>query len=277
MRSSFLYGMLGLSLWICSACSGLFEGIYDDSSSKGNHSEAQGDTIISSVYLEATNWAEWYYIDLHAFRDEILAAQEAGLPGDSVSLTFTPYPVPQGLTSAWDGYSYNRTYRFRVLTGAGLSDYEVIDSTQVDTQPEPETWDLGIHRNNVRTHNGSVLATPYTSLSSLPANSAALFDAMLAAGADTTFVADSYNERDVWFDSSNMIAELIPCQGIAVSEVLSTWLKINLPPIPPTFTHRSNVYLLRMSDGSIAALRLANYMSTTGVKCCLTIEIEYPY
>ncbi|MBO7379714.1 MAG: HmuY family protein [Bacteroidales bacterium] len=277
MKYFFLYSMLGLSLWICSACNGLFDGIYDEGSPTGNHSSSEGDTFSFSMYLDATDWAAWYYVDIHALRDTILALQEDSVSFETDQWQFPSFPVPFDLTSAWDGYSYNRTYRFRVLTGGGLSDYEVLDSTQVDTQQEPSSWDLGIHRNNVRTNRGSVLATSYTSMSSLPATSEDLLGMMLANGQDTAFTADTYNERDVWIDNKNMIAEKIPCQGIEVNEVLSTWLKINIPPIPPTFTHRANVFLLRMSDGTIAAVRLANYLSPTGVKCCLTIEIKYPY
>ncbi len=180
-------------------------------------------------------------------------------------------------SGAGEECAYNHTYRFRILTGEGLSDYTCMDTTAVDPQPEPEQWDFAIHRNNVRTNGGAALETHYTSLDELPANSSLLLDSMVAAGQDTTFRADTRSERDVWIDNSNMIKELIPCQSIDINEVISRWLTIKIPPIPPTFNHRGNVYLLRMSDGSVAALRMANYMSAKGVKCCMTIEVKYPY
>ncbi len=180
-------------------------------------------------------------------------------------------------SGAGEECAYNHTYRFRILTGEGLSDYTCMDTTAVDPQPEPEQWDFAIHRNNVRTNGGAALETHYTSLDELPANSSLLLDSMVASGQDTTFRADTRSERDVWIDNSNMIKELIPCQSIDINEVISRWLTIKIPPIPPTFNHRGNVYLLRMSDGSVAALRMANYMSAKGVKCCMTIEVKYPY
>ncbi len=180
-------------------------------------------------------------------------------------------------SDAGEECAYNHTYRFRILTGEGLSDYTCMDTTAVDPQPEPEQWDFAIHRNNVRTNGGAALETHYTSLDELPANSSLLLDSMVASGQDTTFRADTRSERDVWIDNSNMIKELIPCQSIDINEVISRWLTIKIPPIPPTFNHRGNVYLLRMSDGSVAALRMANYMSAKGVKCCMTIEVKYPY
>jgi len=277
MKTNLYYIMLGLSLVIFPACNGLFDSLYDEASDVDSSFTVQGDTIEGSFYLEATDWAEWFYLDLHALHDAVLAAHTHGVAFDSTQLSFTPYAVPFGLTGDWDGVSYNRTYRFRVLTGGGLSDYELQDSTQVDTQTTPGDWDLGFHRNNVRTHGGSALQTSYTSFDDLPANSSSLLQAMMASGVDTTFTADVYNERDVWVDNTNMIAELIPCQGIEINEVLSSWLRIDIPPIPPSFTHQGNVYLLRMSDGTIAALRLSNYMSTSGTKCCLTIQVKYPY
>ena len=180
-------------------------------------------------------------------------------------------------SGAGEECAYNHTYRFRILTGGGLSDYTCMDTTAVDPQPEPEHWDFAIHRNNVRSNGGAALETHYTSLDELPANSSLLLGSMVAAGQDTTFRADTRSERDVWIDNSNMIKELIPCQSIDINEVISCWLTIEIPPIPPTFRHRGNVFLLRMTDGSVAALRLANYMSAKGVKCCMTIEVKYPY
>lgn len=73
-----------------------------------------------------------------------------------------------------------------------------------------------------------------------------------------------------------MLLGLIGNQGIDINSTLSSWLTIDIPPMPPAFTLDSRVYILRLDDGSLAALQLENYQSNTGTKCCLTIKYRYP-
>ncbi len=250
--------------------------IYDEPSGGGSSVVAVGDTISGSIYIEANRWDEWFYVDLHAIRDAVTAAN-AGEAMDSSCLRFDPYKVPRTLTGEWDGTSKIFTYRFRVITGDGLDDNELLDVIEVDKQPEAPSWDFAIHRNNNRTNGGAALETICSSMNELPANSAMLLNQMVSAGMDTAFVADSYSEMDVWVDQSTMLQEIIPCQGIMVNTVLSRWLTMEIPPMPPSFSHNGHVFLLRMSDGSVAALRCSNFVSARNVKCCLTIEYLYPY
>ena len=196
---------------------------------------------------------------------------------DSSCLHFEPFKVPMTLTGEWDGASKIYTYRFRVLTGGGLNDNELLNTIEIDTQPEAPSWDFAIHRNNNRTNGGAALETTYSSISELPVNSTTLLNQMASEGKDTAFVVDTYSEKDVWVDQTTMLQEIIPCQGIMVNEVLSRWLTMEIPPMPPSFHHNGHVFLLRMNDGTIAALRCANYISVRNVKCCLTIEYLYPY
>ena len=62
-----------------------------------------------------------------------------------------------------------------------------------------------------------------------------------------------------------------------INRLLSSWLQLYIPPIPPAFTHDSHVFIIRMKDGTYAALQLANYISPEGDKCWLTINYRYPY
>lgn len=272
----FAFYSVFLAVLYCS-CDGLFDGLYDEIPESDN-SEAvvAGDTIQGSLYLEANPWDEWFYIDFHAIREALTAARK-GEEMDSSCFVFEPYKVPMSLTGEWDGQSRICTYRFRVLTGGGLEDNEFVSEVPCDPQPEPETWDLAIHRDNTRTHGGMALATAYHSLEELPESSALLLQQLSAMGKDTAFVADRITENEVYVDNSTLLSELIPCQAIELNPVLSGWLIMRMPPIPPAFEHNSCVFLLRMSDGTIAALRCSNYISSKNVKCCLTIEYRYPY
>jgi hypothetical protein len=90
------------------------------------------------------------------------------------------------------------------------------------------------------------------------------------------FVADTWNETDVWTVQDRMLLGLVGNQKIKVNSELGQWLKLNIPPIPPTFTHNDHVFVIRFNDGTYAALRLKNYISSENVKCHLTIEYKYP-
>ena len=67
--------------------------------------------------------------------------------------------------------------------------------------------------------------------------------------------------------------------GNTYNKVLSSWLKIEIPPMPPSFTMNSHVFILRLKNGKYAALQLENYIGTDGTKCWLksiiNIHINY--
>ena len=126
-----------------------------------------------------------------------------------------------------------------------------------------------MHRNNVRTNGGAAYETSYTSMSELPESSEAF--------ADATFTPDTWNELDVWTIREQMLQGFVGNQGIQVNPVLSSWLKLEIPPVPPAFTLNNHVFIVRFDDGTYAAIQLENYQNAAGVKCCLTINYKYPY
>ena len=80
----------------------------------------------------------------------------------------------------------------------------------------------------------------------------------------------------MWIDQDRMLLGIIGNQGTAVNTVLSSWLRIEIPPMPPAFTPDSRVFVIRLGDGTMGALQLADYQSAAGVKCCLSIKYRYP-
>lgn len=47
--------------------------------------------------------------------------------------------------------------------------------------------------------------------------------------------------------------------------------------MPPIYTPSNKVYLLRMEDGTMAAIRLTSYMNAKGAKGYMTFDYLYPY
>ena len=74
-----------------------------------------------------------------------------------------------------------------------------------------------------------------------------------------------------------MLLGSVPSQGIAINKVLSSWLSMEIPPMPPSFSLNNHVFILRLKDGTYAAIQLENYLSPKGVKCWMTINYKYPY
>ena len=252
MRHKFLtLSTLTLLLSSLSACHGILDDIYDDPSNDVTLKEGQ-------LYVDASSWTEWYYIDLLDTNKEWVSMS---IPTEKLP---TLNPQPSALNPQPGIY----TYWYDVF-GAGLSNHEFQSFTPTAEQPEPEKWHISVHRNNVRTNGGAAYETSYTSMSELPESSEAF--------ADATFTPDTWNELDVWTIREQMLQGFVGNQGIRVNPVLSSWLKLEIPPVPPAFTLNNHVFIVRFDDDTYAAIQLENYQNAAGVKCCLTINYKYPY
>lgn len=251
---------------LLTACEGIFEGIYDNDKA-GIPEQATLNAVEGKLYVDASDWSKWYYIDLKALHDSIEAHTTAE-GTSSYSYEPTAFNIPQETTGE-DSHPYGiYTYWYDVF-GLGLANHEYRSYRPTAPQPEPTSWTLAVHRNNVRTNGGAAYETEYTSLDQLPEGGSSAF-------AGKPFSEDEWNELDVWTVQNQMLLGLIGNQGIKVNNVLSSWLRVSIPPMPPTFALNSHVFILRLADGTCAALQLENYRSPSGTTCCLTIRYKYP-
>ncbi len=242
------------------ACNGILDDIY-------NRTPATPAISNGQLYIDATSWTDWYYVDFDSLRLHIEQKDTIGLL--KAQTNFKAYPIPTAQTTTpIDRKTGIYTYWFDVF-GKGISNYKKSSFMPTGRQPEPLSWSIAIHRNNVRTNEGAVLETRYTSLDVLPKNSSEF----TGAG----FLADEWTETEVWVDQSQMLQSLVGCQGIAINKVLSSWLHLDIPPMPPKFTLNNHVFIIRLKDGKYAAVQLQNYMDASGTKCWLTINYKYPY
>ena len=248
-------------MMLVTACNGIFDDIYDEASASSSV------TTEGQLLVNASSWKDWYYVDFDSLQMYIERKDTAGLL--KAQSTFTRYPIPTTLSSGTgDGKTGTYIYWFDVF-GKGLSVNEKRSFTATDVQPEPASWSLAFHRNNVRTNGAAALETKYTSMTALPKNSSAFLGA--------TFQEDEWSENQVWDDQSQMLSSLIGCQGIKINKVLSSWLRLDIPPMPPAFTMNNHVFIVRLKNGKYAAVQLENYIGTDGTKCWLRINYKYPY
>ena len=238
---------LCLASIMLAGCNGMFDGIYDEpvrdeALQMGFNPTAQEGRY--TLILDARKYDEWIYLDLHR-------------------LAIERHPIPATLTGEWDGKSVWARYNVQG------SRYTLLEERQVDTQAEPEQWDLALHHFDVRTNGGSVLQTGYTSVDALP-QSAANF-------ASEEFRPDEWTRHQCIVDFSGMFDYNIWYQASPVNLVLSDWVRMDFSTPPPKYEASRRVYLLRMQDGTVAALHMKSYMSEAGTKGILTIDVKYPY
>ncbi len=245
----------------------MFEGIYDDAPAQRDSISSDGTSISGQLYIDATSWTDWYYVDLDS---ALHSAQRGDSTARPVVSSFT-IPTEQAATNQ-NRRTTNEagiyTYWFDVW-GKGISVNEFRCFMPTEPQPAPAQWTFAVHRNNVRTNGGAVSETQLADISQVNTLTLTNLQAM-------TYTPDSWTEKVVWTVQAQMLNSLIGSQGIAVNSVLSSWLDVEIPPMPPAFHHNSHVFIVRLADGSFAALQLANYLTPEGAKCGLTINYKYP-
>lgn len=245
MRIAYVLALLLTVL--CTSCNGLFEGIYDEIPEEADDEQVirvEGD-IMHVVDMKVTDYGAWFYLDLHnrQFTDTIR--------------------IPTALTGKWDGKS-GIGYKH------GLNDWMTdISFVKTDVQNDAECWDLAIHHFDVKTNGGGVYETDYTSLDELPGSSEAFRDA--------TFSGDEWTEHQVLYDLNGMLNYDVGYQQSYVNMVLSRWVMMDFATPPPIYTVSNRVYIVRLKDGTYAALKLVNYMKPSGAKGYLTFDVKYPY
>lgn len=246
------------------ACTGILDNIYDH--------PKEIVPVRGQIVVDATSWSDWYYIDLHRLHQLTVDGDEEALL--KAQTEFAAYPIPMEptgdkvTTPVNDRKPGQYMYWFDVF-GAGITNNRFAYYQPTATQAAPEEWTFAVHRNNVRTNGGAVLETTYTSMNDLPESSDAF--------RNLKFTEDEWTENEVWDSQEQMLLGNVPSQGIEINKVLSSWLIMDIPPMPPAFSMNNHVFILRLNDGSHAALQLENYLSPNGTKCHLTINYKYPY
>lgn len=194
-----------------SACNGIFGNIYDEPTSDSRYGFVAVDDKAHTgrIYIDATDYTEWQYIDLHDKQVATVAVGEAA----------------------------------------------------------PEQWDFAIHRYDAKTNDGTVAECAASDFGTLPAASLLPED---------SFAADEWTTDKITIDMSQMMDGIIRYAADWYNPCLSRWLDVDTSTMPPVYTLSGKVYLLRMQDGTCAALRLTNFMNDAAVKGFMTVDYLYP-
>lgn len=209
-----LLSLLGVvALLSLSACNGIFEDIYDeplpDEEREFGFIVVDDKTNTGRIYINATDYTEWNYIDLHR---------------------------------------------------------KDVATKKVDDNA-PANWDFAVHRYDVKTNDGAVVECSATDFGSIP---------HLSTIPEESFVADEWTTDKIIVDMSQMMDSVLVYTEDDYNPCLSKWLDVDKSTMPPIYTLSGKVYILRLTDGTYAALRLRNYMNDAAVKGFMTIDYLYP-
>ncbi len=208
------WGALGAAAMLSlPACNGIFEGIYDKPStatgSEYGFILVDEGTRTGRIYIDATDYTEWHYVDLRNKRVTTCAVDAAA----------------------------------------------------------PETWDFAVHRYDAKTNGAAVWESAVKNFASLPPAGSVPLE---------SFVRDVWTTDRITVDMSQMMDGVILYAEDYRNPCLSRWLDVDTSTMPPVYTLSGRVYLLRLTDGSFAALRLVNFMNDAAVKGFMTIDYLYP-
>ena len=142
-------------------------------------------------------------------------------------------------------------------------DERTATTLSVDEQA-PADWDIAIHRYDAKTNGGAVAESSAQDFSSVQSASTGAFS------------SDVWTTSKIVVDMSTMMDGYLGYVESYYNETLSGWLNVDTSSMPPTYTPSNKIYVVRMRDGSKAAVRLANFMDASGTKGYMTIEYLYP-
>lgn len=131
----------------------------------------------------------------------------------------------------------------------------------------PETWDFAVHRYDTKTNGGTVWESQAGAFDALPAPESV---------SEEQWTADEWTTDRITIDMSQMMDGIILYAEDYWNPTLSRWLNVDTSTMPPIYTLSGKIYLLRLKDGTFAALRLANFMNDAAVKGYMTIDYLYP-
>ena len=260
--ATYLFKCLALlTAAMLSGCEGIFNGVYDEPATEA------WSTTYGHLFIDASDWRQWHYIDLEAVAEQVSVSADFNTSALWETIEIPTVEIREQGIETNNEKAGIYTYWYDIF-GEGISKKEFRGYSPTESQPEPGKWTFAVHRNNVRTNGCMVAETDFISLSQIP-NDSDWFSTL-------TFTPDEWNETEVWTMRDRMLNGIIGNQGIYINKILSGWLKMEIPPMPPVFEVNRHVFILKLPDETFAALQLEDYMSSSGSKCCLSINYKYP-
>ena len=130
-----------------------------------------------------------------------------------------------------------------------------------------------IHRYDIKTNSGAAYRTSYTSLEEL---TSALNKGTFPMPDTSEFTTDEPGKISI--DMSQMMEGNIIYADAETNKVLAQWLNVDTSSMPPTYTMDNHVYLVRTSNGKMAAIQFTGYSNPylSNTKGYISLKYAYP-
>lgn len=145
----------------------------------------------------------------------------------------------------------------------------VVNEYLAEEQPAvvPEEWHFALHRYDCKTNGGAVCETSFGSIAQLQA---------AGAPVEGNFVEDIPTDSQIITDVSGMMEGNLVYAESDYNTEFSKWLDLDLSGMPPTYTPSNKVYLLRIKDGEMAAIRFTSFANDSGMKGYISFDYVFP-
>lgn len=135
-------------------------------------------------------------------------------------------------------------------------------TTQAYTEAAPEKWDVAFHRENVRTHGGAAIKTEFTALE------------QVVALPSEGFVSDV--KDSIIVDMSQMMQGIIGYAEAELNPALNAWVTYDIDVMPPVYTVRDNVYIVRTRENKYAEIKFTSYKNDVDKTGYVSFDYKYP-
>ncbi len=182
-----------------------------------------------------------------------------------------PSDMPQEQKSE-NTFSYIDATSYTSWVYINLNDLSIVTLEYDDTVNIPKDFSFALHRYDCKTNSGSALETEFSSIDELLSSFQA---GNYILPRESEFESDTMGE--IIIDLSQMMSNIVIYAESKVNKELSKWLDVDTSVMPPIYTPSSKVYLLRLKDGSIVAIRFTGFSNPYYYDTKGYISFEYAF
>lgn len=172
-----------------------------------------------------------------------------------------------------NAYSYVDATEYTNWVYLNLEDGSQTTLAYDNTEDVPAQWTFALHRYDCKTNGGSAYETSFSTLDEL---TTAIDGGTFTVPDASQFTADE--DGKITIDMSGMMSGNIGYADSKINKVLGKWLDVDTSQMPPIYTMSNKVYLLRTSNGSVAAIMFTNYANPlkSNTKGYISFDYIYP-
>jgi len=145
----------------------------------------------------------------------------------------------------------------------GDSDGTVIDASGNTVNENSFSWDIALHRDDIRTNNGAALNTNKTDL------------AEVTSIPTTGYIQDVDTDGRIIVDMSGMMTGNVKYGPFKLNEELCSWVSRDLGVMPPVYVIHKWVYIIQTKDGNYAKIQFTDRTNDEGTSGYVTFTYEY--